>query len=147
MNVGVTVGGELLGARALSTTKQVRNWSTADIEVAEAAADQPGIAIRQARLCQKAEETSMREALANKLSVAIRASLSLADVLDTTTRELGQALSASLVRVRLYDRAGDQSSVEHRYLATACESAGQHNDGYDDLLRQHFLKTRTPLVI
>jgi PAS domain S-box-containing protein len=147
MYVGVTVGDELLGALALSTTKQVRHWSKADIEVAKAAADQTGIAIRQARLYQKAEATSMREALANKLSVAIRASLSLADVLDTTTRELGQALSASLVRVRLYDRAGDQSSVEHQYLAPGCESTGEHNDDYDDLLRQRFLKSRTPLVI
>jgi PAS domain S-box-containing protein len=147
MYVGVTVGDELLGALALSTTKQVRHWSKADIEVAKAAADQTGIAIRQARLYQKAEATSMREALANKLSVAIRASLSLADVLDTTTRELGQALSASLVRVRLYDRAGDQSSVEHQYLATGCENAGERDDSYDDLIRQHFLKTRTPLVI
>lgn len=147
MYVGVTVGDELLGALALSTTKQVRRWSKADIEVAKAAADQTGIAIRQARLYQKAEATSMREALANKLSVAIRASLSLADVLDTTTRELGQALSASLVRVRLYDRAGDQSSVKHQYLAAGCESTGEHDDSYDDLLRQHFLKTHTPLVI
>ena len=147
MYVGVKVGDELLGALALSTTKQVRHWSKADIEVAKAAADQTGIAIRQARLYQKAEATSMREALANKLSVAIRASLSLADVLDTTTRELGQALSASLVRVRLYDQAGDQSSVDHQYLASGCESAGEHDNGYDDLLRQHFLKTRTPLVI
>ncbi len=147
MYVGVTVGDELLGALALSTTKQVRHWSDADIEVAKAAADQTGIAIRQARLYQKAEATSMREALANKLSVAIRASLSLADVLDTTTRELGQALSASLVRVRLYDRTGDQSSVEHQYLAPGSESAGEHNNSYDDLLRQHFLKARTPLVI
>jgi len=147
MYVGVTVGDELLGAFALSTTKQIRHWSKADIEVAKAAADQTGIAIRQARLYQKAEATSMREALANKLSVAIRASLSLADVLDTTTRELGQALSASLVRVRLYDRSGDQSSVEHQYLAPGSASTGEHNNSYDDLLRQHFLKTRTPLVI
>jgi len=89
-----------------------------------------GIAIRQARLYQKAEATSMREALANKLSVAIRASLSLADVLDTTTRELGQALSASLVRVRLYDQAGRSIIGEHQYLATGCKSAGEHNDNY-----------------
>src|SRR5439155_1223814 len=61
MYVGVTVGDELLGAFALSTTKQMRRWSEADIEVAKAAADQSGIAIRQARLYQKAAATSMRE--------------------------------------------------------------------------------------
>src|SRR5712691_1202717 len=114
MYVGVTVGDELLGVFGLSTTKQPRHWSEADIEVAKAAADQTGIAIRQARLYQKAEATSMREALINRLSVAIRASLSLTEVLDTTTRELGQALSASLVRVRLYDQTGNQSSIKQQ---------------------------------
>ncbi len=147
MYVGVTVGDELLGALALSTTKEVRHWSRADIEVAKAAADQTGIAIRQARLYQRAEATSMREALANKLSVAIRASLSLNEVLDTTTRELGQALSASLVRVRLYDQAGNRSSVEQQYLATSFESVSEDGDEYNDLIRQHFLKSQTPLVI
>src|SRR5205807_9619905 len=94
MYVGVSVGNELLGAFALSTTKELRHWSEADIEVAKAAADQTGIAIRQARLYQKAEATSMREALVNKLRVAIRASLSLASMLDTATRELTHVISA-----------------------------------------------------
>ena len=61
MYVGVRVGDELLGAFALSTTKAARHWSDTDIEVAKAAADQTGIAIRQARLYQKAEATSMRD--------------------------------------------------------------------------------------
>ena len=52
MYIGVTVGDQLLGAFALSTTKQVRTWSEADIEVAKSVADQTGIAIRQARLYQ-----------------------------------------------------------------------------------------------
>ena len=110
MYVGVSVGNELIGAFALSTTKELRHWSEADIEVAKAAADQTGIAIRQARLYQKAEATSMREALVNKLSVAIRASLSLASMLDTATRELTHALSASRVKIRLDNFDGAHSS-------------------------------------
>jgi PAS domain S-box-containing protein len=149
MYVGVTVGNELLGAFALSTTKQIRHWSEADIEVARTAADQSGIAIRQARLYQKAEATSMRESLANKLSVAIRASLSLTEVLDTTTRELGHALAASLVRVRLYERLYDQShsAIERQYLAPGFETSHEDNDDYADALRQHLLETESPLVI
>src|SRR6202007_1941351 len=106
MYVGVSVGNELLGAFALSTTNDFRHWSEADIEVAKSAADQTGLAIRQARLYQRAEATSMREALVNKVSVAIRASLSLNDVLDTASRELGEALAASRVQVHLYDESG-----------------------------------------
>lgn len=147
MYVGVNVGNELLGAFALSTTKQRRHWSEVDIEVARAAADQTGIAIRQARLYQKAEATSMREALVNKLSVAIRASLSLTSVLDTATRELGQALSASRVEVRFYDATGDRSFARGEYVAQGCESVSNFDARYDDLLRGHFLESPTPLVI
>jgi PAS domain S-box-containing protein len=147
MYVGVTVGTELLGAFALSTTRQLRHWSEADIEVAKAAADQTGIAIRQARLYQKAAATSMREALVNKLSVAIRASLSLTSVLNTATRELGQALSASRVEVRLYDATGDQSFAKGEYVAAGCESVSDFDAHYDELLRSHFLESLKPLVI
>ena len=147
MYVGVTVGNELLGAFALSTTRQLRHWSEADIEVAKTAADQTGIAIRQARLYQKAAATSMREALVNKLSVAIRASLSLTSVLNTATRELGQALSASQVEVRLYDATGDQSFARGEYTAAGCESISDFDADYDELLRGRFLESLTPLVI
>jgi len=141
MYVGVTVGNELLGAFALSTTRELRHWSEADIEVAKAAADQTGIAIRQARLYQTAAATSMREALVNKLSVAIRASLSLTSVLDTATRELGQALSASRVEVRLYDATGDQSFAKGEYVAVGCESVSDFDANYDELLRGHFVNS------
>src|SRR5438552_7487977 len=147
MYVGVTVGDELLGVFALSTTKQCRQWSEADIEVAKAVADQTGIAIRQARLYEKAEATSMREALVNKLSIAIRASLSLTDVLDTSARELGQALSASRIHVRLYDAMGNKLSVEGEYVASGYESVSAFDAGYEVLLRDHFLKTEKFLVL
>ena len=147
MYVGVTVGDELLGVFGLSTTKQHRHWSEADIEVAKAAADQTGIAIRQARLYQKAEATSMREALINRLGVAIRASLSLTDVLDTAARELGQTLSASRVQVRLYDVNDNQSAAHRDYVAPGSENISALDASYGDLLRDHFLKSQQPLVI
>jgi len=147
MYVGVIVGEEMLGAFGLSTTKHLRHWSEADIEVAKSAADQTGIAIRQARLYQKAESTSMREALVNKLSVAIRASLSLTDVLDTATRELGQALSASRVQVHLYDPSGDLSTTRREFPAPGSKSVEASDKDYADLLRQHFMTSLTPLVI
>ena len=63
--------------------------------------------------------TSMREALVNKLSVAIRASLSLTSVLDTATRELGQA-GAVLLGVsralRKYDPTLEQALRDAGFL-------------------------------
>ena len=147
MYVGVSVGNELLGAFALSTTKAIRHWSEADIEVAKAAADQTGIAIRQARLYQRAEATSMREALANKLSMAIRASLSLNEVLDTATREVGQALAASRVQVRLYDETGKHGLAHREYISNGFKRNRAADDEYAEVLRSYLLKTGQPLIV
>ena len=146
MYVGVTVGDELLGAFALSTTRQLRHWSDTDIEVAKAAADQTGIAIRQARLYQKAEATSMREALVNKLSVAIRASLSLSSVLDTAARELGHALSASRVQVRLFN-GGDHVLATAEHTASGIDPIKNTDPAYDRLVRGRFYKSLKPVVV
>ena len=147
MYVGVSVGNELLGAFALSTTKKLRHWSETDIEVAKAAADQTGIAIRQARLYQKAESTSMREALVNKLSVAIRASLSLTSMLETATRELGRAVSASGVEVNLHSVNGDQSSAHGRYVADGNGGVNYCDENYKALLGRHFSRSASPLIV
>ena len=148
MYVGVTVGNELLGAFALSTTQEMRHWSEADVEVAKAAADQTGIAIRQARLYQKAASTSMREALVNKLSVAIRASLSLTSVLNTATRELGSgAFSFAASKCVFTMRTATSRLPGENTWRMGCESVNEFDADYDELLRGQFLKSVTPLVI
>src|ERR1043166_443524 len=106
MYVAIRVGEDVPAAFALSTTRELRRWNESDIALAKAVADQTGIAIRQSGLYQKAEKTSIREALANQLTMAIRASLSLPEVLRTATRELGSAMSASRVQLCLYNSEG-----------------------------------------
>ncbi|MFY9620399.1 MAG: PAS domain S-box protein [Pyrinomonadaceae bacterium] len=147
MYVGVTIGNELLGAFALSTTRQTRPWSETDVEIAKSVADQTGIAIRQAWLYEKAEATSAREALVNKLGGAIRSSLSMPDVLETTVRELGKALSASRVQVRLCDGANHELFVKTEYTADGCPTKGNFDGYYDQLLRDHFSDSTQSLVI
>ncbi len=83
----------------------------------------------------------------DKLSVAIRASLSLTDVLDTAARELGQALLASRVQVHLYDSSGDRSTAHRQYLAPGCAPVDEPDGDFDDLLRRHLMTSLTPLVI
>lgn len=147
MYVGVTIGNELLGAFALSTTHQTRQWSETDIEIARSVADQTGIAIRQAWLYEKAEATSAREALVNKVGGAIRSSLSLPDVLETTVRELGKALSASRVQVRLCDGSNRELFVKTEYTADGRQTTGNFDGYYDQLLREHFSDSTQSLVI
>jgi PAS domain S-box-containing protein len=147
MYVAIRLGAEVTAAFALSTTRELRKWSNADIALAKAVADQTGIAIRQAGLYQKAEATSKREVLVNNVTMAIRASLSLPEVLNTATRELGLALGASRVHLHLYDPTDPLSPVKHEYLAPGCDSIGLVQANYDDPVGQQLLRMTKPLVI
>jgi PAS domain S-box-containing protein len=147
MYVAIRVGDEATAAFALSTTQELRHWSEADIALAKAVADQTGIAIRQAELYQKAEATSQREVLVNRVTTAIRASLSLPEVLSTATRELGLALAASRVHMHLYDPESPISPVKHEYVAPACSSISSLHVSFDDPVGQHLLNISQPLVI
>lgn len=147
MYVAIRVGDEVTAAFALSTTRELRYWSESDVALAKAVADQTGIAIRQAELYQKAEATSKREVLVNNVTMAIRASLSLPEVLNTATRELGIALAASRVHIHLYDPENSISPVKHEYLAAGCNSIGPFHANYDDPVGRQLLRMTKPLVI
>jgi PAS domain S-box-containing protein len=147
MYVAIRVGDDVPAAFVLSTTRSAREWTEADITLAKAVADQTGIAIRQAQLYQKAEVISTREALANSLSVAIRASLSLPEVLNAATHELGAALAASRVHLHLYDPESLASPAEHQYVAP-CELEIEPVDlRYDLPIGQHLRDNPGPIVI
>ncbi|MGH9880697.1 MAG: PAS domain S-box protein, partial [Pyrinomonadaceae bacterium] len=147
MYVAIKVGDEIPAAFALSTTREMRKWSDSDIALAKSVADQTGIAIRQAQLFQQAEATSTREALVNRLTTAIRASLSLPEVLSTATRELGRALSASRVHTHLYNSENPISPVEHEYVAPGCTSVSHLDVSFDDPVGAHLLEFSKPVVI
>ncbi|MFN2515936.1 MAG: PAS domain S-box protein [Pyrinomonadaceae bacterium] len=147
MYVAIRVGDEAIAAFALSTTRELRHWNESDIALAKAVADQTGIAIRQAELYQRAEATSKREVLVNRVTTAIRASLSLPEVLSTTTLELGVALAASRVHMHLYDRENPISPVQHEYVAPGCTSISSLRVSYEDPIGRHLLQQSKPLVI
>ena len=147
MYVAIRVGDEVPAAFVLSTTRSARQWSNADILLARAIADQTGIAIRQAQLYQKAGATSVREALANSLSLAIRASLSLPEVLNSATHELGRALAASRVYLHLYDQDNPVSPAQYQYVAPECESVKHIELSYSDPLGQRLKCDPNPIVI
>ncbi|HEU5131125.1 MAG TPA: GAF domain-containing protein, partial [Pyrinomonadaceae bacterium] len=147
MYVAIRVGDDVPAAFALSTTRQIRHWSETDIALAKAVADQTGIAIRQAELYQKAESTSTREALVNRLTMAIRASLSLGEVLSTATVELGRALAASRVHLFLLDGEDVSAPLEHEYLADGVKSIKHVDVNYDDPIARELSSSNEPLII
>ncbi|HWS99389.1 MAG TPA: PAS domain S-box protein [Pyrinomonadaceae bacterium] len=147
MYVAIKTGEEMPAAFAFSTTRGYRQWREADIALARAVADQTGLAIRQAELFQKAEATSAREALINRLSLAIRASLSLPDVLSTATRELGRALNASRVHLYMYDPQHPLVHAEHEYVAPNSASVRHLEMSFEEPIAQRLLRSPRPIVI
>ena len=147
MYVAITVADDFPAAFAVSTTRELREWSDADIALCKAVADQTGIAIRQAALYQQAETTSIREALVNRITMAIRASLSLPEVLSTATRELGLALSASRVQLCLYNSEGVNETLEYDYLAPGVESVKNSVVNCDDPIGCCLSESGRPLII
>lgn len=147
MYAAVVVGDEPRGGFAVSTLNP-RRWRESDVALARAVADQTGIAIRQAELYKRAEATSAREALINRLGHAIRASLNPSEILHAATHELGRALQASRVYLRLYDpaRAGE-SRAEHEYLAEGVESIADTTINYLNPLGRRMMDTLRTLVV
>jgi PAS domain S-box-containing protein len=147
MYVAIRVEDDVPAAFALSTTEQLRQWSESDIGLAKAVADQTGIAIRQAQLYQKAESTSKREALVNRLTMAIRASLSLPEVLRTATVELGRALEVSRVQLCLYDSEEVKEPLEYEYLGPGVNSVKNSVVHCDDPIGCRLSCSGKPLII
>ena len=147
MYVAIRLGDDVQAAFALSTIREIRQWSDADIALAKTVADQTGIAIRQAQLYQKAESTSIREALVNRLTMAIRASLSLPEVIGTATLELGRALSASRVQLCLYDSEGINEPLEYEYLGPGTRTVQNSVIKCDDPIGCRLSCSGQPLII
>lgn len=147
MYVGIRAGDGMPAAFAFSTTRSLRHWGNDDIALARAVADQTGLAIRQADLFQKAEATSARESLINRLSLAIRASLSLPEVLSTATRELGRALAASRAHLYMYDPEQPRVHAEHEYVAANSSSIKHLVMSFDEPIAQRILRSPGPIVI
>jgi PAS domain S-box-containing protein len=150
MYVAIRVGDDLPGCFVISSVHERRRWRAEDIVLAAAVADQTGIALRQAELYQRAEATSAREALVNRLGHAIRASLNLPEVMRAATHELGRALRASRVYIRPYDPATyDNSPLMYEYLDSCVEREGGNATGisYDMPVGRHLIETHSTLVI
>lgn len=148
MYVAIRVGDELPGCFVISSVHERRRWRTEEIVLAAAVADQTGIALRQAELYQRAEATSAREALVNRLGHAIRASLNLPEVMSAATHELGRALRASRVYIRPYDPTNpDNSPVMFEYLDGDAARVAATGISYGMPVGQHLIETQRTLVI
>ena len=102
--VPLLVESEIIGSITLRQSGTPRNWTEAEIELAEAVADQAAIAINQVLAHQQVKELAQRETTVNHITTTIRSSLEPPVMFATIVRELGEALKVDGCTLSLWTK-------------------------------------------
>lgn len=121
--IPIKVRGNVIGVIDTARPAGSGQWAAEEIALAETLADQLGTALESARLYQDTQRRAAREQLVGQVTTRMRESLDVERILQTAVRELGQAVGASQVNVRL---------VRAKDLSEAKEDLGEQADGNHD---------------
>jgi len=105
--IPITVSGQVIGVIDGRKPEGERGWTTEDITLFQALAQQLQVALEGARLYRDSQRRAAREQLTSAVTARMRETLNIETVLQTAAREIGQALGLAALDVRL---GGD---VEH----------------------------------
>jgi len=107
--VGVPVrwGGEFLGSLIVHADPP-RTFSPADAELLSLFANQTAIAIRNARLYEKAHRRADRLTVVNHIARAVGATLDLDDLMETVSREVAAVFQPDAFFIALYDEEASE---------------------------------------
>ncbi|MEQ9550854.1 MAG: GAF domain-containing protein [Coleofasciculus sp. G3-WIS-01] len=79
-----------------------RKWQSFEIDLLDGLASQVAIAIQQSQLYEQAKSLFWRERVLNQVTQAIRCSLDLTTVFETTVREIGELLPVDRAQIVQY---------------------------------------------
>jgi len=106
LSVPIKLRGQIIGVLDLHEADEVRVWTEHEIALAQAVADQMAQALESAWLFEQAQARAHRETLTRQITERIRNAIDVDAMLQTAIQELGQALDAPRVYVRLATDAG-----------------------------------------
>jgi GAF domain-containing protein len=98
--IPVKLRGEVIGILHISTPKKPR-WADDDIDIAEAVAERLALSMENARLFQSSANRAARERIVSDISSKISGNIRMENILQTTAKELSQALGGSDVLIQL----------------------------------------------
>jgi GAF domain-containing protein len=101
MGVPMMVGEDVLGVIAVKDLEQEHRFSDDDLALLTTIASQIAAAIQNARLIDRIQRAERRERLIREITSKVRRSADIKTILDTTAREVAQALNAARTTVRL----------------------------------------------
>lgn len=111
--VPIVLGDQVLGVLDVQHDR-TNGLDKSDVELLQSIANQVAIAFQNARLYEEAQRTAERETLVNAINQQIQKAVTVEDVLQIATRELGQALGARRTSVQL--AASSQSAGGQRHI-------------------------------
>jgi GAF domain-containing protein len=101
LGVPLTVGDRVLGMMAVQSYTTPGAYDEHHQDLLTAIASQTAIALQNAHLYQQAQRRAWRERVAREIGAQVTGSVDLERILQTTARELSQALGASHAVIRL----------------------------------------------
>ncbi|MBW4693035.1 MAG: GAF domain-containing protein [Lyngbya sp. HA4199-MV5] len=107
---------EFLGGLSLYQEEHDRTWTTDEIAMAKAIADQCAIAIQQSQLFDQVQQQAQREHLLNQIARIINSSLDPAYILQEITRLTG--ISFTVDRAFIFEIRADQIHIVEEWRAT-----------------------------
>ncbi len=125
LGVPLMIGDHVLGIIAVQsyTTPRVYDEHARDLLIS--IASQTAIAIQSARLFEEAQRRAQHERQIYEITSRLRRSPDMATILQTAADELGQALGADRVLVRLRGRGIDESAPDQKVMESEEESAAR----------------------
>ncbi len=99
--VPIRLGDNVIGVLDTCKPSQAGMWTPEEIAILEELAGQLGLALESARLYQDTQRRAAREKLTSQATARMRETLDIDLVLQTAARQVGQALGAHEVNIRL----------------------------------------------
>jgi GAF domain-containing protein len=93
--------GQILGGIRITKENTQEKWTKSQIQLAETLAEQLSVALESARLFEETQRKAQREAIISDISAKIGSSFRMDKIIQTTVKELGEALNETEVTFRL----------------------------------------------
>lgn len=120
--VSVTLRGEILGAVVWEIPE--RSLDDSRLQLAQELANRLAISLDNARLFEESQRATERERVVNTIAAKVTAQTDIDEILQTAVREVGQALRAPQVSIRLHHPETAEPAAQQPSLA------GTNGNGY-----------------
>ncbi|MEW6735960.1 MAG: GAF domain-containing protein [Acidobacteriota bacterium] len=117
----ISTQGDMQALLCLDQCDRTRTWTEDERSLVVTVSQELAIALEQAELVAKLQAQAEREALLNRITAAIRGSLDLKQILQTTVESLGKTLAVDRCFIGLLDFEHEHIVIRNEFCAEGVE--------------------------